>query len=227
MAYPRPEATRGAHLERRLKVRNILLLGFATLLSGCESPLTSNEAGLLDAVAFVTGGQQEGAQPQGFETRWRRTVEGRQIRYESIRQNAGFREANDPHRESRHVKVGVSISSPQKCVFQRVVTTAYSKGASKESFETPSNETTTLDFNKVQRLGIEEGDQPSVVIEGKAWLCKDGQCQDRATIGISGSRQEELPRAIESKRHAVEFIKKACPGVQRLSLILLTGVRSL
>ena len=31
--------------------------------------MSSNEAGLLDAVAFIIGGQQEGAIPQGFETR--------------------------------------------------------------------------------------------------------------------------------------------------------------
>ena len=35
--------------------------------------MSSNEAGLLDAVAFIIGGQQEGATPQGFETHWRRT----------------------------------------------------------------------------------------------------------------------------------------------------------
>jgi len=109
----------------------------------------------------------------------------------------------------------VSISSPQKCVFKTVVTTAYSKGASKESFESPSSEVTTLDFNKVQRLAIEEGNSPSVVIEGKAWLCKDSKCQDRMTAAISATRQEELTRVIESKRHAIEFIKKACPGTQR------------
>jgi hypothetical protein len=195
-----------------LKARNVLLLGLASLICGCEARLTPDEAGLLDAVAFVIGGQEEGALPQGFETRWRRTVEGRQIQYQSIRQNTGFGDANDPHRASRHIKVGVSISSAQNCVFKTVVTTAYSKGTSKESFETPTNEETTLDFNKVQRLAIEEGDQPSVVIEGKAWLCKDGKCQDRKTIAISASRQEELPRVIESKRHAIDFIKKACPA---------------
>jgi hypothetical protein len=193
-----------------LKGRNILLLGLASLIFGCESRLTSDEAGLLDAVAFVTGGQQEGEQPQGFETRWRRTVEGKEIRYESIRQNAGFGDANDPHRGSRHVKVSVSISSPQKCVFKTVIMTAYSRGTSKESFETPTNEVTTLDFNKVQRLDIEEGDHPNVVIDGKGWQCKDGKCQDRTTIAISAPRPDDLPRVIESKRRAIAFIKKAC-----------------
>lgn len=195
-------------------LRNILLLGLASLICGCESRLGSDEAGLIDAVAFVTGGQQEGDLPQGFETRWRRIVEGREIRYESIRQNPGFGEENDPHRGSRHVKVGVSISSPQKCVFKTVVMTAYSRGGSKESFEPPSNETTTLDFNKVQRLDIEDGDRPSVVIDGKAWQCKDGKCQDRTMVAISAPRPEDLPRVIESKRRAVNFIKKSCPGMQ-------------
>ena len=195
-------------------LRNILLLGLASLICGCESRLGSDEAGLIDAVAFVTGGQQEGDLPQGFETRWRRTVEGREIRYESIRQNPGFGEENDPHRGSRHVKVGVSISSPQKCVFKTVVMTAYSRGGSKESFEPPSNETTTLDFNKVQRLDIEDGDRPSVVIDGKAWQCKDGKCQDRTMVAISAPRPEDLSRVIESKRRAVNFIKKSCPGMQ-------------
>jgi hypothetical protein len=190
---------------------NVLLLGLAGLLCGCESRLNSDEAGLLDAVAFVTGGQQEGEQAQGFETRWRRTVEGREIRYESIRQNPGFGEANDPHSGSRHVKVGVSISSPQRCVFKTVMMTAFSRGGSKESFEAPANETTTLDFNKVQRIDIEEGDRPSVVIDGKGWQCKDSKCQDRTMIGISAPRPEDLPRVIESKRRAIEFIKKTCP----------------
>ena len=207
--------TAGHARKRGLKLREIVLLGLASLICGCESRLGSDEAGLIDAVAFITGGQQEGDLPQGFETRWRRTVEGREIRYESIRQNPGFGEDNDPHRGSRHVKVGVSISSPQKCVFKTVIMTAYSKGGSKEAFEPPSNETTTLDFNKVQRLDIEDGEHPSIVIDGKAWQCKDGKCQDRTMIGISASRPEDLPRVIDSKRRAVDFIKKTCLGTQR------------
>jgi hypothetical protein len=111
--------------ERNLKSQNILLLGLASLIFGCEGPVTSDEAGLLDAVAFVTGGQQEGTMPQGFETRWRLRA----------------------------------------------------------------------------------------VIEGKAWMCNDGRCQDNTAIAISASRQEDLPRVIKSKRHAIEFIKKACPGM--------------
>ena len=67
-----------------MKARNVLLLGLAGMILGCEGRLSPDEAGLLDAVSFVIGGQQEGAQQQGFETRWRRTVEGRQIQYESI-----------------------------------------------------------------------------------------------------------------------------------------------
>ena len=207
--------TAGHARKRGLKLREIVLLGLASLICGCESRLGSDEAGLIDAVAFITGGQQEGDLPQGFETRWRRTVEGREIRYESIRQNPGFGEDNDPHRGSRHVKVGVSISSPQKCVFKTVIMTAYSRGGSKEAFEPPSNETTTLDFNKVQRLDIEDGEHPSIVIDGKAWQCKDGKCQDRTMIGISASRPEDLPRVIDSKRRAVDFIKKTCLGTQR------------
>jgi len=35
------------------------------------------------------------------------------------------------------------------------------------------------------------------------------------TIAISTSRQDELPRAIQSKRHAIDFIKKACPGIRQ------------
>jgi hypothetical protein len=205
----------GAAWETNLRIRNILLLGLASLVFGCEGRLTSDEAGLLDAVVFVTGGQQEGAMPQGFETHWRRAVQGREIEYQSIGQNAGFGEANDPHRDSRNVRIGVRITSPQKCLFKTVVTTAYSKGASKESFNTAANEVTTLDLNKVHRLDIETGDSPSVVIEGKAWLCKEGRCQDSATIGISAPRQDELARAIESKRRAIDFIKKACPGARR------------
>ena len=71
--------------------------------------MSSNEAGLLDAVAFVTGGQQEGAIPQGFETHWRRTVHGREIKYQSIGPYVG--QANDQHRDSRHVRIGVTITS--------------------------------------------------------------------------------------------------------------------
>jgi hypothetical protein len=215
MGYSRPGENCGARVERNLKGRTVLLLGLASLLFGCEGRLSSEEAGLLDAVAFVTGGQQEGAQPHGSETRWRRTVDEREVRYDSIRENAGFGEANDPHRDSRHVKVSVSISSPQKCVFKTVTMTAYSKGTSQQSFQAPSNETTTFDFSKVQRFDIEDGDQPSVVIEGKGWQCKDSKCQDKTTFAISAPRADDLPRVIESKRRAIDFVKKACPGAAR------------
>ena len=108
----------------------------------------------------------------------------------------------------------MTITSPTKCMFKTIVTTEYSRGASGESFGDATNEVATLDFNKVRRLDIEDGDSPNVVIEGTAWMCKQGGCQDIVKIGISAPRQEEA-RAIESKRHAIDFIKKACPGLPR------------
>ena len=198
-----------------MKIQTILPLALASLVFGCEAPLSSDEAGLLDAVAFVTGGQQEGAMPQGFETRWRRTVRGREIEYQSVGSNANFGQANDPHRDSRYVRIGVTITSPSKCVFKTVVTTEYSKGESKGSFGDATSEVATLDFNKVRRFDIEDGDSPNVVIEGSGWMCKQGACQDMVKIGISAPRQEALARTNESKRHAIDFIKTACPGMPR------------
>jgi hypothetical protein len=201
--------------ERNLKIQTILPLALASLVFGCGGQLSSDEAGLMDAVAFVTGGQQEGAMPQGFETRWRRTVRGREIEYQSVGSNANFGQANDPHRDSRYVRIGVTITSPKKCAFKTVVTTEYSKGESKGSFGDATSEVATLDFNKVRRFDIEDGDSPNVVIEGAGWMCKQGACQDMVKIGISAPRQEALARTIESKRHAIDFIKKACPGMPR------------
>jgi len=202
--------------ERNLKIQNILLLGLASLVFGCEGPLSPDEAGLLDAVAFITGGQQEGAMPQGFETRWRRTIQGREIEYQSIGPYASFGQANDPHRDSRYVRIGVTITSPKKCVFKTVVTTEYSKGESKGSFGSATSEVTTLDLNKVRRLDVEDGDSANVVIEGTAWMCKEGgRCQDNVKIAISAPRQEALARTVQSKRHAIDFIRKACPGLPR------------
>jgi hypothetical protein len=200
--------------ERNLKIQTILPLALASLVFGCGGQMSSNEAGLLDAVAFLTGGQQEGAIPQGFETHWRRTVHGREIKYQSIGPYVGFGQANDQHRDSRHVRIGVTITSPTKCVFNTVVTTEYSRGANRESFGDATSEVATLNFNKVRRFDIEAGDSPNVVIEGTGWMCKQGGCQDIVKIGISAPRQEEA-RAIESKRHAIDFIKKACPGLPR------------
>jgi hypothetical protein len=198
-----------------LKIQTILPLALASLVFGCEGPLSSDEAGLLDAVAFVTGGQQEDAIPQGFETRWRRTVHGREIEYQSIGPHVTFGQANDPHPDSRYVRIGVNITSPKKCVFKTVVTTEYSKGESKSSFGAATSEAATLDFNKVRRLDIEDGDPPNVVIEGTGWMCKEGGCQDNVKIAISAPRQEALARTVQSKRHAIDFIKKACPGLAR------------
>jgi hypothetical protein len=42
-----------------LKIQTILPLALASLVSGCGGQMSSNEAGLLDAVAFIIGGQQE------------------------------------------------------------------------------------------------------------------------------------------------------------------------
>lgn len=198
-----------------MKIQTILPLALASLVFGCGGQLSSDEAGLMDAVAFVTGGQQEGAMPQGFETRWRRTVRGREIEYQSVGSNANFGQANDPHRDSRYVRIGVTITSPKKCAFKTVVTTEYSKGESKGSFGDATSEVATLDFNKVRRFDIEDGDSPNVVIEGAGWMCKQGACQDMVKIAISAPRQEALARTIESKRHAIDFIKKACPGTPR------------
>ena len=191
-----------------------LPLALASLVSGCGGQMSSNEAGLLDAVAFIIGGQQEGATLQGFETHWRRTVHGREIKYQSIGPYVGFGQANDQHRDSGHVRIGLTITLPTKCVFKRVVTTEYSRGANREGFGDATSEVATLDFNKVRRFDIEDGDSPNVVIEGTGWMCKQGGCQDIVKIGISAPRQEEA-RAIESKRHAIDFIKKACPALPR------------
>ena len=95
-----------------------------------------------------------------------------------------------------------------------VVTTEYSRGGSRESFGDVTSEVATLDFNKVHRFDIEHGDSPNVVIEGTGWMCKQGRCQDIVKIGISAPREEKA-RVIESKRHAIDFIKKACPGLPR------------
>jgi hypothetical protein len=206
--FLRPLARATPLINASFGFRLSLPLALASLVFGCGGQLSLDETGLLDAVAFVTGGQQEGAVPQGFETRWRRTVHEREIKYQSIGPYAGFDQANDPHRDSRRVRIGVTITSPTKCMFKTIVTTEYSRGASGESFGDATNEVATLDFNKVRRLDI-EGDSPNVVIEGTAWMCKQGGCQDIVKIGISAPRQEEA-RAIESKRRAIDFIKKAC-----------------
>ena len=198
-----------------MKIQTILPLALASLVFGCGGQLSSDEAGLLDAVAFVTGGQEEGAIPQGFETRWRRTVHGREIEYQSIGPHANFGQANAPRRDSRYVRIGVTITSPKKCVFKTVVTTEYSKGESKGSFGAATSEATTLDLSKVRRLDVEEGDSANVVIEGAAWMCKEGGCQDNVKIAISAPREEALARTIQSKRHAIDFIRKACPGLPR------------
>ena len=99
-------------------------------------------------------------------------------------------------------------------MFKTVVTTEYSRGA-RESFGEATSEVATLDFNKVRRFDIEDGDSPNVVIEGTGWMCKQGGCQDIVKIGISAPRQEALTRTIESKQRAIDFIKKACPGMPR------------
>ena len=44
-----------------MKIQTILPLALASLVFGCGGQLSLDEAGLLDAVAFVTGGQEEGA----------------------------------------------------------------------------------------------------------------------------------------------------------------------
>jgi hypothetical protein len=46
-------------------------------------------------------------------------------------------------------------------------------------------------------------------------MCKEGGCQDNVKIAISAPRQEALARTIQSKRHAIDFIGKACPGLPR------------
>jgi hypothetical protein len=50
------------------------------------------------------------------------------------------------------------------------LTTEYSRGANRESFGDATSEVATLDFNKVHRFDIEDGDSPNVVIEGTGWM---------------------------------------------------------
>src|SRR5262245_37826844 len=54
-------------LGENLKIQTILPLALASLVSGCGGQMSSNEAGLLDAVAFIIGGQQEGAIPKDLK----------------------------------------------------------------------------------------------------------------------------------------------------------------
>src|SRR5262249_26408637 len=125
-----------------------------------------------------------------------------------------FGQANDPHRDSGHLRFRLNITSPTRCVFKLVLTTEYSRGGSRESFGDATSEVAILDFNKIRQFDIEGGDSPNVVIGGTGWICKQGGCQDIVKIGISAPRHEEA-RAVASKRQAVDFIKKTCPGVSR------------
>jgi hypothetical protein len=54
---------RMAALGEKLEIQTILPLALASLVFGCGGQLSLDEAGLLDAVAFVIGGQQEGCDP--------------------------------------------------------------------------------------------------------------------------------------------------------------------
>jgi hypothetical protein len=49
----------------------------------------------------------------------------------------------------------------------------------------------------------------------KTTFDKDGKCQDRGA--------DRNYRAFESKRHAIDFIKKACPGMRPSNAFSILG----
>ena len=98
-------------------------------------------------------------------------------------------------------------------MFKTVVTTEYSRGA-RESFGDATNEVATLDFNKVCRFDIEDGEPPNVVIEGSAWMCKQGGCHYRqgwnfGTPTGKGARDRE-----QAARHRLH--QEGLPGTASL-----------
>src|SRR5262249_1472528 len=117
--------------------------------------------------------------------------------------------------DSRYVRIGVTITSPSKCVFKTVVTTEYSKGERKGSFGDATSEAATLDCNKGRRVDVEDGDSPKVAIAVTDGRCDQGAWQHTVKIEISAPRQEARARTMESKRRAIDFIKKACRGTPR------------
>src|SRR5262245_6729765 len=116
---------------------------------------------------------------------------------------AGFGQANDPHRDSRRVRIGVTITSPTKCMFKTVVTTEYSRGTSGESFGDATSEVATLDFNKVRWIDIEDGDSPNVVI---AHWRRNPRQEHRGCPPTRGISCSSSPWPFATARHWASFV---------------------
>ena len=230
---PPPNITRtGAfsYAGRQLRARMILRawigpLCFIGVLTGCTEKLSTEGAGLLDAVIFVADDIEDHAKEDSWPEPRRRQVIGRTIEYSRRGSNEGaaFNEdKNKKIRDSSFIRYVERISSPEPCVFVRDSSIEFSKGDSRTDFSayTLPNRLTAYTLNLAEAYTFElsfESGAVDITAQGPSVACSGwGFCENYWNRGFYAGEDEDRadrkPVGVLRLERAIDLIKKACPG---------------
>jgi len=196
--------------------------------------ISDSDAAMLDAMAFIVWGIEEGKTMKGTIVPEQRTINQSQIEYMDVANNPNL----DPiladvirgiaqeskTRGSKFVKYVVRVSSPEPCLFRMDELESFSKGGSSNDFSSGLTRHLVwdLDLNKTSRFEVEVKDitetfsSADIIIEGRGVECREGKCQDKDTFSI-GEYDSEKPASeqrdlISRRERAIAFVQKTCPG---------------
>jgi hypothetical protein len=207
--------------------RQILLAAALSLLAACDS---ESDAAMLDAMAFIVSGIEEGKTMKGSIEPIQRAINQSQIEYTDVANNP-YLDPNladvardDPiiqeskTRGSKFVKYAVRPSFPEACLFRADELESFSKGESSNDFSSglTRHRVWDLDLKKAFRFEVETHDgtpiYANIIIEGRGMRCADGKCTDKATFLIDGYDSPENRDLISRRERAISFVQKTCPG---------------
>ncbi len=191
------------------------LLGAAALLAlfvpnAARAALSGADASLIDAVAFVLFGLEEGSDP-GRGMPLKRTVKSDQIEYVQQFKHPDPSKASDP----KIYSISVNIASPTACTF-----TAENAMDLPGDMAPPGKASTKsiakIDLNTVTRFDTHTFkldpslSMASIQLEGYRVYCENDVCKDKTTFSRRGEDAKEP--AMTRVSRAIDFIKKTCPG---------------
>ncbi len=114
-----------------------LLCSVVALASCGEAKLTQDEAGLLDAMAFLVAAAENGKEWSKDGPRWQREVTGRAVSFSVVTRKHlffGDKEYSEKTEDSAHRRYIHRMELVEPCVVRWHQTTDFSKGASREDF---------------------------------------------------------------------------------------------
>jgi len=199
---------------------SILFLVFGLASSQSVSAISNADMELMDALAFVFHGQEEGER-NGTTTR--KYYNGNSARYETIYSSADFASIKEERRKAKFSRQRVTLRIRETCVIASTYSHVASKGDSRDQFEADSESIDgTYYLNRITRLEVANyRDVPQLRwvelnVEGQDYYCDPKGCHSKLSGILAGPGADgpdyDDEEVLQRRQKAVAIIRKYCPG---------------